>query len=91
MSDFYVRGYRKRKWSDLNGEELDKELSKLTTKPDALRRFIERKGVLRLNQVWFATAEGLETQRHKQRLRRAIRTLNVIADAELGERQRGSF
>ena len=87
MSDFYMRGYRKRKWNDLNGGELDKELSKLTTKTDTLRRMIERKGVLRFKRVWFATAEGLETQRHKQRLRRAVRTLNVIEDAELGGRR----
>ena len=32
MTDFYMRGYRKRKWNDLNGEELDRELSKLTAK-----------------------------------------------------------
>ena len=85
MSDFYMRGYRKRKWNDLNGEELDRELSKLTTKTDFIRRIIDREGVLRFKRVWFATAEGLEAQRHKERIRRTIRTLNVIADAELGK------
>ena len=84
MSDFYMRGYRKRKWDELNGEELDRELSKLTTKVGTLHRIIERKGVLRFKKVWFATAEGLETKRHKDRLRRVIRSLNAIADVELG-------
>ena len=84
MSDFYVRGYRKRKWSDLNDEELNRELSKLTTKVDALRRMIERNGVLRFRGVWFATAEGLKAKRLKEKLRRAVRRLNAIADVELG-------
>ncbi len=84
MSDFYMRGYRKRKWNDLSGEELDRELSKLTTKTDFIRRIIERDGVLRFKSVWFATAEGLEVKRRKEKLRRAVRTLNAIADVELG-------
>ena len=84
MSGFYMRGYRKRKWNELNGEELDRELSKLTTKADTLRRIIEREGVIRFGKVWFATAEGLRVKRLKEKLRRTVRTINAIADAELG-------